>query len=54
MRSTWFTRAGRAVLAGAMLVAWAGVGPASAKPAPNRPIKRSGLNLFALTTPSST
>ena len=49
MRSTWFTRAGRAALAGAMLVALIGVEPASAKPAPGRPAKRSGLNLFALT-----
>lgn len=49
MRSTWFIRAGRAALALAMLVALAGVVPASAKPAPGRPTKRSGLNLFALT-----
>jgi hypothetical protein len=49
MRSTWFTRAGRAALAGAMLVALIGVESASAKPAPGRPAKRSGLNLFALT-----
>ena len=49
MRSTWFIRAGRTALAGALLVAYAGVGPASAKPAPGRPTKRSGLNLFALT-----
>ena len=49
MRSTWFTRAGRAALLGAMLVAWAGVEAAAAKPTPGRPAKRSGLNLFALT-----
>lgn len=49
MRSTWFTRAGRAVVAAAVLAAVIGVSPASAKPAPGRPTKRSGLNLFALT-----
>ncbi len=49
MRSIWFTRAGRAALATAMLVALAAVAPASAKPAPGRPAKRFGLNLFALT-----
>jgi len=49
MRSVWFTRAGRAALAVAMLVALAAVAPASAKPAPGRPTKRSGINLFALT-----
>ncbi|HMA40981.1 MAG TPA: hypothetical protein VKP10_12965, partial [Gemmatimonadales bacterium] len=49
MRSPWFIRAGRTALAGALLVAYAGVGPASAKPALGRPAKRSGLNLFALT-----
>jgi hypothetical protein len=37
------------VLVGATLVAVAGVGLASAKPAPGRPGKRSGLNMFALT-----
>lgn len=49
MRSTWFTRVGRAVTAGAMLLALVGVDAASAKPAPGRPAKRSGSNLFALT-----
>jgi hypothetical protein len=49
MRPTWFTRAGRAVAAAAVLAAVVGVSPASAKPAPGRPTKRSGLNLFALT-----
>lgn len=49
MRPTWFTRAGRAVVAAVVLAAAVGVAPASAKPAPGRPTKRSGLNLFALT-----
>ena len=49
MRSTWFTRAVRAAVATAMLVALVDVTPAAAKPAPGRPAKRSGLNLFALT-----
>ncbi len=49
MRSTWFTRAGRAAVAMALLVALVDVVPAAAKPAPGRPGRRSGLNLFALT-----
>ncbi len=49
MRSTWFTRAGRAAVATALLVALVDVVPAAAKPAPGRPGRRSGLNLFALT-----
>src|SRR5262245_16598989 len=49
MRSTWFYRGGRAALALAVTFAMVGVTPASAKPAPGRPTKRSGLNLFALT-----
>jgi len=49
MRPTWFTRAGRAAVAAVVLAAAVGVGSASAKPAPGRPTKRSGLNLFALT-----
>src|SRR5689334_5647570 len=49
MRSTWFTRASLAVAAAAVLMVAVGVSPASAKPAPRRPTKRSGQNLFALT-----
>lgn len=49
MRSTWFIRGGRAALALAVVLATVGVTPASGKPTPGRPSKRSGLNLFALT-----
>lgn len=50
MRSTWFTRGGRAALALWLVCATVGVTtPAWGKPAPGRPSKRTGLNLFALT-----
>ncbi len=48
MRSTWWTRAARSALVVAVLALAAGA-TAAAKPAPGRPAKRSGMNLFALT-----
>lgn len=47
MRSTWFTRGARAVLALAAVAVVVGVTPAAAKPKPG--VKRTGSNLFALT-----
>ena len=47
MRSTWFTRGARAVLALAAVAVVVGVTPAAAKPKPG--VKRSSSNLFALT-----
>src|SRR2546426_6341058 len=48
MRSTWWTRAGRSAVVVALLTLATGA-TATAKPAPGRPAKRSGMNLFALT-----
>ncbi|HYK12270.1 MAG TPA: hypothetical protein VEV39_15825 [Gemmatimonadales bacterium] len=47
MRSTWFTRGARAVLALVAVAVVAGVTPAAAKPKPG--VKRTSSNLFALT-----
>ncbi|HWH03891.1 MAG TPA: hypothetical protein VN674_09385, partial [Gemmatimonadales bacterium] len=47
MRSTWFTRGARAVLALAAVAVVVGVTPAAAKPKPG--VKRTSSNLFALT-----
>ncbi len=48
MRSTWFSRAARGLVALALLSATA-VSIAAAKPGPERPIRRRALNLFAVT-----
>src|SRR2546422_5749474 len=45
MRSTWWTRPALVVA----ILALAAGATAAAKPAPGRPAKRSGMNLFALT-----
>ena len=47
MRSTWFTRGARTVLALVAVAVVVGVTPAAAKPKPG--VKRSNSNLFALT-----
>lgn len=47
MRSTWFTRGARAVLALVAVAVVVGVTPAAAKPKPG--VKRTSSNLFALT-----
>jgi len=47
MRSTWFTRGARTVLALTALAVIVGVTPAAAKPKPG--VKRASSNLFALT-----
>src|SRR5579859_607014 len=47
MRSTWFTRGARTVLALAAAAVVVGVTPAAAKPKPG--VKRTNSNLFALT-----
>src|SRR5258705_11538599 len=46
MRSTWFSRAARGLLALALLSATA-VTIVAAKPGPERPIRRRAVNLFA-------
>ncbi|HTR21147.1 MAG TPA: hypothetical protein VMH88_09865 [Gemmatimonadales bacterium] len=48
MRSTWWTRGGRAGGILAMLLLAVGVPAASGKPGPVKPAKRSGIALFAL------